>query len=1153
MERKKLIALGLTGGAFTLASISGASVFADETANAATNLTEAQPAPTAQAADGLAKAGQVDGGISVETDKTALADSVKAAQDAGVTVVKEADTDAGKTTSANETAQKQEEIAKDYQAQAETIKKATDDYTAAKAKHEETVKNNQADYDKKKSAYDAAKAQYDKDKAQYDQDLTAYHKDKAQYDQDLAAYNRAKTQYDQDIITYKAAKAKYDQDLAVYKTAKAKYDQDLAVYKTAKAKYDQDLAAYTIAKNKYDQDLAAYTIAKNKYDQDLAAYNRAKAQYDKDKAQYDQDLAAYNTAKAQYDKDKAQYDQDLAAYNRAKAQYDQDKAQYDQDLAAYNMAKAQYDQELIAYEAAKSKYDQDLIAYEKALKEAQAKRNEDGYLVKPAAQTLLYKTEPNAVLTLDPSAKAYSKDELNRAVQSWGISGDALDKYNLLMSWRSNDTKVLLKKDVPLKVTYTNLQNSTFEGKKISKVVYTYTLKETPVNAGELPAFLVKDPTETIWFPDFNGQVRINLAAQFYDEDGQLLDVTDSLVSFASLNSTTNSSEFVTNFNGEYIQISGSSITPHADGSARADGSNENKADGSRFSQDEWDGSNSPNKWYGAIVGQAKGNEVSFDIGSNNRGLVWFAFDSDIKAVGVPLKPVAPTAPTEPVAPTAPTEPVAPTAPTEPVAPTAPTEPEAPTAPTEPVAPTAPTEPEAPTAPTEPVAPTAPTEPVAPTAPTEPVAPIEPLAPERAVDPEPPVAPTVHYHYSVLYEQPPVKKTVMNTDGADLDKALVNKGSVVTFTLTADSLPAHRQLTKQFQIRDSLPSGYQLDLTATKEANKGFDVAYNSVSHTVIFTAGDQILAQLNADLSSSVTPAAPVLIGIVTNDRAVYVNNFHLNVNNTYSIYSQPVRVSTPQDPVKPIKHNTNKDGLIIDGQTVTAGSVNYYRLLWDLDQYKGIKASKDEIAKGFYYVDDFPEEALTVNEKDIRLIDSKGQAVQGVTSHIYQSLSQAPAEVQNFLRAAGISPKGAFQVFIPKDMETFYQTYVLTGNSITIIDPMTVKMEMGQTGGQFENRAYQIDFGNGYATDVVVNNVPKPDPKQPNPSDPKQVKPKNPLPTSAVSHNKTAYRPIQASVSTPSLPKTGEKDNLILTVAGVVTMVTAGFGFIRLTKKEN
>ncbi|MGT2836840.1 LPXTG cell wall anchor domain-containing protein [Streptococcus macacae] len=81
----------------------------------------------------------------------------------------------------------------------------------------------------------------------------------------------------------------------------------------------------------------------------------------------------------------------------------------------------------------------------------------------------------------------------------------------------------------------------------------------------------------------------------------------------------------------------------------------------------------------------------------------------------------------------------------------------------------------------------------------------------------------------------------------------------------------------------------------------------------------------------------------------------------------------------------------------------------------------------------------------------------------------------------------------------------------------------------------------------------MPKPDPKQPNPSDPKQVKPKNPLPTSAVSHNKTAYRPIQASVSTPSLPKTGEKDNLILTVAGVVTMVTAGFGFIRLTKKEN
>ncbi len=38
-----------------------------------------------------------------------------------------------------------------------------------------------------------------------------------------------------------------------------------------------------------------------------------------------------------------------------------------------------------------------------------------------------------------------------------------------------------------------------------------------------------------------------------------------------------------------------------------------------------------------------------------------------------------------------------------------------------------------------------------------------------------------------------------------------------------------------------------------------------------------------------------------------------------------------------------------------------------------------------------------------------------------------------------------------------------------------MTVKSEFSKTGGKYENKAYQIDFGNGYATEIVVNNVPK------------------------------------------------------------------------------
>ncbi|SUN80978.1 putative muramidase-released protein [Streptococcus milleri] len=66
------------------------------------------------------------------------------------------------------------------------------------------------------------------------------------------------------------------------------------------------------------------------------------------------------------------------------------------------------------------------------------------------------------------------------------------------------------------------------------------------------------------------------------------------------------------------------------------------------------------------------------EFGSVRRATPWFAFNSDIKANGIPTKPVAPTKPEEPKEPTKPVAPIAPTAPTEPVKPTPPTAPDKP-------------------------------------------------------------------------------------------------------------------------------------------------------------------------------------------------------------------------------------------------------------------------------------------------------------------------------------------------------------------------------------------------------------------------------------------------------------------------------------------
>ncbi|MTV94254.1 hypothetical protein GM529_13265, partial [Streptococcus pneumoniae] len=99
------------------------------------------------------------------------------------------------------------------------------------------------------------------------------------------------------------------------------------------------------------------------------------------------------------------------------------------------------------------------------------------------------------------------------------------------------------------------------------------------------------------------------------------------------------------------------------------------------------------------------------------------------------------------------------------------------------------------------------------------------------------------------------------------------------------------------------------------------------------------------------------------------YTNNFTLTVNDAYGVKSNIVRVTTPGKPndpdnpnnnyIKPLKVNKNKQGVNIDGKEVLAGSTNYYELTWDLDQYKGDKSSKEAIQNGFYYVDDYPEEA--------------------------------------------------------------------------------------------------------------------------------------------------------------------------------------------------
>ncbi|RSI33535.1 antigen I/II family LPXTG-anchored adhesin [Streptococcus sanguinis] len=1075
------------------------------TGNAATNLPQAQGPASQASKESQARAGQADGGVTVTVPTADLDESVKKAQEAGLTVVKDPAVDKGAVQTAQEIADKKAEIVADYQAQVTEID--------AKVK----------EYKEKVSAYEAEVAR-----------VTAENKATAeQYAKELAAHQaevaRITAENAQLKADYEAALSKYKTDLAAVQKTNA---DNAVAYQVAKAAYDAELAR--IQKENQDK--------KAQYEADLAAYEAKKAQIEAENAaaqkEYEQKLAENQAKNATI----AAENEEIKKRNaQAQANYQAQLAQYNADLAAYKTKLAKYQQD-------KDKYDAEQAKIKAGLAIAETKKTEDGHLSRPIAQSLVFKSEPNANLSLTTTGEFVSYAGMEAAVKNTAEFSKKLfqlDNFKVTdiqnanyqtnqqesfgtvgkyAGYSSNVTSgkgptewssVLLSRGQSATATYTNLQGTYYRGKKVSKIVYTYTLDpSSQFKHDKAWLGIFKDPTMGAFASAYTGNLEdatslfVKTEFVFYDDKGQPINFDQALMSVASLNREANSIEMAKDYTGTFNKISGSSIGEKNGQIYATESENFREGEGgSRFTMytrrgvPGWDTTDAPNSWYGAGAVEISGTTNSMTIGTISSSEVlgqpeatdprrtdklapkkpniWFAINGDIRATDLPIitveEPEAPVAPTAPAVPSEealkPLDP-APTAPTPKALPTPPT------APTYDKGPEAPTRtPETP----EPNKPVEPTYSPLPTSPAEPVYQKEPAAP---------VAPTVHYHYHLLQSQPQIHKEIQNDQGSNIDKTLVAKQSVVQFALKTENLPAGRSETASFVIVDPLPNGYEFNLEATKAASAGFDVSYDKASHTVTFKATAATLATYNADRTKEVATLFPTVVGRVLNDGATYTNNFTLTVNDAYGVRSNVVRVTTPGKPddsdnpsnnyIKPTKVNKNKAGLVIDGKEVLAGSTNYYELTWDLDQYKGDKSSKSTIQKGFYYVDDYPEEALELRPELVKLVDADGKAVAGVTVTHYESLETAPAAVRELLQKANITVKGSFQLFAAEDAQAFYDQYVVTGKSLTITSPMAVKEGMGRTGGKFENRAYQIDFGNGYATDVVVNNVPKISPEK-------------------------------------------------------------------------
>ncbi len=333
----------------------------------------------------------------------------------------------------------------------------------------------------------------------------------------------------------------------------------------------------------------------------------------------------------------------MAKNQAAQADYDKKKAEIDARNAEINRAnetaQKRYDTEYAQYIQDKAKYEEELAA------------KKDGYLSVPSSQSLIFQSEPNAKNTI--------------------IKSDG----TVITSDSTEDTRVVLHKGESITVTYTGLENSSYAGTKISKVVYTYTAKDNTDglhinhNPNVTVTFLAADfdLADATGEQDGSWSSHLGMSIQFFDENGRVISFSEdnpALVAFNSLNRTkvyagSGYGESIQNLssNIEVETINGSSIV-YENGVLHASGYNDYKSNGSRFEtnpasgdSDYWDGDSQANRCYGAAVGIVKsGDTISFDIvmdaGSDAShhayGQYWFAFSSNVASVIPPTPPHKP-------------------------------------------------------------------------------------------------------------------------------------------------------------------------------------------------------------------------------------------------------------------------------------------------------------------------------------------------------------------------------------------------------------------------------------------------------------------------------------------------------------------------------
>ena len=324
---------------------------------------------------------------------------------------------------------------------------------------------------------------------------------------------------------------------------------------------------------------------------------------------------------------------------------------------------------------------------------------------------------------------------------------------------------------------------------------------------------------------------------------------------------------------------------------------------------------------------------------------------------------------------------------------------------------------------------------------------------------------TASYHGYKLQYKPVVTKSVADTDKTNTNGQTVAKNATQLYTLNHDNIYANLKKGDKITIIDPLEAGAVPDVAVTKAAAEkaGWGVAYDAGKNTYTFTAtyeGKRL--------------EAPVITWKPIYDKGFYDNTYKVLVNN-YEVFSDTVTNYTPRPP-RPVKAVLDRSGKDINGATTFDRNVTF-RLMTDYSPYTKTLASAQAIGKKFGIFDDVQDKAFTVDHSKIKMT-AAGKDVKDLFDmyHVLSDKGRTDA-INKILKELNLNPKGEFYLWVAKDSKSFYYNYVKQNKKVTIDLPAKLLVKAGE---KVENDLKQIDFGNGYQSNLVTISVPDVNPEK-------------------------------------------------------------------------